>query len=109
MLSSHRIQSTVTHNNQGTYGRPTGRKLKYRIIADCHAKNNKIDDEWLIRDQGAILKQLDWDPKDFARDLISREGGPENCVKPYTHDNDVKGPYIGKGNDNDWGQLFSDI
>ena len=109
MLSSHRIHSTVTHTKKGIYGAPTGRKLNYRIIADCHAKNNKVDDEWLIRDQGAILKQLDLDPKEFARELISKEGGPENCVKPYTYENEIKGPYIGTGNDNHWGQLYSDI
>ena len=109
MLSSHRIQSTATHINPGIYGNPTGKILNYRIIADCHAKNNQIDDEWLIRDQGAIVNQLDWDPKDFARDLISREGGPEKCVKPYNYENEILGPYQGKGNDNEWGQLFSDI
>ena len=49
------------------------------------------------------------DPKKFARELISKEGGPENCVKPYTYENEIKGPYIGTGNDNDWGQLYSDI
>jgi hypothetical protein len=66
--------------------------LHYRIIADCHAKNNQIDDEWLIRDQGAIVRQLGIDPRDYARDLIEREGGFENCVTPYTPANDVVGP-----------------
>ena len=47
----HRLHSTATHANPGVYGAPTGKKLHYRIIADCHAKNNQIDDEWLIRDQ----------------------------------------------------------
>jgi predicted ester cyclase len=54
----------------------TGKRLDYRIIADCHAKDNVIDDEWLIRDQGAIVRQMGWEPKDYAADLIAREGGP---------------------------------
>jgi len=109
MLSSHRLHSTATHANPGVYGAPTGKKLHYRIIADCHAKNNQIDDEWLIRDQGAIVRQLGIDPRDYARDLIEREGGFENCVTPFTPANDVVGPYKGTGNDNEWGQRFADI
>lgn len=104
MLSSHRLHSTATHARPGVYGAPTGKKLHYRILADCHARNNAIDDEWLIRDQGAIVRQLGIDPRDFARDLIAREGGPENCVQPLTPTNDVTGPYTGNGNDNEWGE-----
>ena len=62
LLSSHRLLSTATHTHPGLYGVPTGKKLHYRIIADCHAKNNQIDDEWLVRDQGAIVRQLGLDP-----------------------------------------------
>ena len=109
MLSSHRLHSTATHSHGGVYGVATGTKLRYRIIADCHAKDNQIDDEWLIRDQGAIVRQLGWDPKDYARDLITREGGPEACVRPFTPAIDVKGPYQGRGNDNEWGALYRDI
>jgi len=109
MLSSHRLHSTAVHARPGVYGAPTGKKLHYRIIADCHAINNQIDDEWLIRDQGAIVRQLGIDPKDFARDLIAREGGPENCVAPYTPANDIAGPYKGTGNDNEWGARYGDI
>jgi len=109
MLSSHRLHSTATHANLGVYGAPTGKKLHYRILADCHAINNQINDEWLIRDQGAIVRQLGIDPKEFARDLIAREGGAEACVRPYTPANEVAGPYNGLGNDNAWGQKHADI
>ncbi|MEM9715375.1 MAG: ester cyclase [Pseudomonadota bacterium] len=109
MLSSHRLHSTATHTNDGVYGKATGKKLQYRIIADCHAINNQINDEWLIRDQGAIVRQLGWDPKDYAADLIDREGGPENCVRPFTPSIDVPGPYKGRGNDNEWGVKLADI
>lgn len=109
MLSSHRIITTATHAVEGVYGKPTGKKLKYRIIADCHAKNNTIDDEWLIRDQGAIVRQLGWAPKDYAADLIAREGGADQATKPFTPAIDVAGPYMGTGNDNEWGQKYADI
>ena len=109
LLSSHRLLSTATHTHAGVYGPPTGVKLQYRIIADCHAINNQINDEWLIRDQGAIVRQLGIDPKDYARDLIAREGGPESCVKPYTPANDVVGPYSGTGNDSVWGSRLKTL
>lgn len=102
-LSSHRLYSTATHTGNGIYGEATGKILGYRIIADCHAVANRIDDEWLIRDQGAIVRQLGHDPKDFARDLIACEGGPEACVRPLTPANDIEGPYKGRGNDDEWG------
>jgi predicted ester cyclase len=109
MLSSHRLLSTATHAGDGAYGKATGRRLTYRIIADCHAINNQINDEWLIRDQGAIVRQMGWDPKDFARDQIAREGGLQACVKPLTPATDRPGPYQGQGNDNEWGQMLADL
>jgi len=109
MLSSHRILSTATHLGDGVYGKATGKKLHYRIIADCHAIDNQINDEWLIRDQGAVVRQLGWDSKEYAIDLIEREGGPENCVQPFHPSIDQVGPYTGRGNDNVWGAKYSDI
>ena len=93
MLSSHRLYSTATHLNPASMAQRRGKVLRYRIIADCHAINNQINDEWLIRDQGAIVRQLGWSPKDYAADLIQREGGPENCVRPFVPVDDVQGPY----------------
>ncbi len=43
MLTSHRLLSTATHTGDGAYGAATGRTLRYRILADCHARNNMID------------------------------------------------------------------
>ena len=109
MLSSHRLLSTATHARDGVYGKATGKRLTYRILADCHAIENQINDEWLIRDQGAIVRQLGVDPKAYAADLIEKEGGPEHCVKPLTPATDKPGPYKGRGNDNAWGAKYADI
>mmetsp|Transcript_22399 Transcript_22399/g.35989 ORF Transcript_22399/g.35989 Transcript_22399/m.35989 type:complete len:326 (-) Transcript_22399:41-1018(-) len=109
MLSSHRILSTATHTADGVYGPASGKKLQYRIIADCHAINDQINDEWLIRDQTAIVNQIGWEAKAYAADLIEREGGMENAVRPLTPAIDQPGPYKGRGNDNAWGQKYADI
>ncbi|MEM9351102.1 MAG: ester cyclase [Pseudomonadota bacterium] len=108
-LSSHRLICTATHSAHGVYGPPTGIKLTYRIIAECHVDGDQINDEWLVRDQSAITRQLGVEPSDYARALIAKEGGPEACVAPYTPANDVNGPYAGSGNDNEWGQRYADI
>jgi len=107
MLSSHRLLSSATHSGDGMYGKASGTKLIYRIIADCHARKNVIDDEWIIRDQGAIVRQLGWDPKDYAVSQIRQEGGLKACTKPFTSKSNVKGPYKGRGNDNEWGARYA--
>ncbi|KXF82996.1 nuclear transport factor 2 family protein [Enterovibrio coralii] len=108
MLSSHRILSEATHLRDGAFGPATGKKLRYRIIADCHAINDQINDEWLIRDQGAIVRQLGVEPKQFAINQIAAQGGAEKCSQPFTPVRDKAGPYHGKGNDNAWGQLYGE-
>jgi hypothetical protein len=108
-LSSHRLLTMGTHNGDGYFGRATGKRFVIRAIADCAAINDQINDEWLIRDTAGIVLQLGMKPKKFARNLIKREGGPDNCVKPFSPEVDVEGPYKSRGNDNEWGQRMSDI
>ena len=79
------------------------------MIADCYAVNNQINDEWLVRDFGAIVQQLGWTSADYARQQISDEGGAEVCIVIVQSATDVAGPYQGKGNDDEWGQTYADI
>jgi len=108
-LSSHRLLCWATHTGPGMYGAPTGRRLTYRILADCWCKDNAVADEWLVRDQAAIVEQMGMDVVDWTRDLITREGGPEACVKPLTPANDVTGPYSGTGTEDDLSASGADI
>lgn len=107
-LSSHRLICTATHSHPGLYGPPTGRRVSYRILADCAIREDAVYDEWLVRDQSAIVEQLGFDVVEWTRDLIAREGGPDRCVKPMTPANDVAGPYKRRGNGNEWGQRYAD-
>jgi len=75
----------------------------------CAARDNQIFDEWLIRDQGAIVRQLGIDPIDYARNAIEAEGGPEQCIQPLTPANDIQGPYTSNGNNHPAGQRYADI
>ena len=108
-LSSHRLMCTATHTRPGLYGAPTGRKVAYRIIADCACRDDGIYDEWLVRDQATIITQLGFDVIDWTRALITREGGPSHCVRPLTQENDVPGVYTGRGNDNEWGARYAEV
>lgn len=108
-LSSHRLFSTATHANDGVYGKATGTRLQYRIMADCAASANVIDDEWIIRDQGAIVRQLGIDPKQYAADQIEEQGGVANASRPFTPADDVQGPYTGHGNDHELGARYANL
>lgn len=108
-LSSHRLLSTATHAGPGVYGAATGKRLVYRILADCAIRDGQVYDEWLIRDQAAIVRQMGFDLVPWVRDLIAREGGPERCTRPLTPATDVAGPYDGRGNDNEWGARLADV
>ena len=108
-LSSHRIVTMGTHTGHGAFGPPTDKSFVIRVIADCAAKADVIDDEWLIRDVGGIARQLGWDPTEYARYQIRAEGGPDTCQRPFHPEQDVDGPYRGRGNDNEWGQRLASI
>lgn len=108
-LSSHRIISTGTHRGDGYFGEASQKSFQIRIIADCAARQNTIYDEWLVRDNGGIARQLGHSPKEFARRLIVSEGGPEKASPPFAPERDHAGEYQGRGNDNAWGQRYSDM
>ncbi len=97
-LSSHRLLCQATHLGPGMYGAPTGRALTYRILADCYCSVDQVRDEWLVRDQSAIVLQMGADVASWTRALIAREGGPDACVQPFSPEIDVTGPYTGTGN-----------
>ncbi len=108
-LSSHRLICTATHTRPGAYGAPTGARLAYRILADCAIRDDAVYDEWLVRDQSAIVQQMGFDLVDWTRDQITREGGADACVKPMTPANDVAGPYTRRGNGGEWGERHADM
>ena len=87
--SSHRILSKGTHLGDGFYGKPTGKDIYYRVIADCACKGNQVYDEWIVRDQGAMVRQIGYTPKEFAQIMIDKEGGLEKAKKLFDK-NDVK-------------------
>ena len=103
-LSSHRIVSSATHRG-GAFGPATGKRVVFRTVADTFCRENRIWDEWLIRDNAAIAVQIGTNPKDMARSIIAR--GDDDF--PFTPESNVVGLYTGSGNDNEWGQRHASI
>ena len=91
--SSHRILSKGTHLGDGFYGKPTKKDIYYRVIADCACKNNQVYDEWIVRDQGAMVRQLGYTPKEFAKHIIDKEGGETKAKKIFDLNSDMKSEY----------------
>ena len=91
--SSHRILSKGTHLGDGSYGKPSGKNIYYRVIADCACKNNQVYDEWIVRDQGAMVRQLGYSPKEFAQKIIEIEGGIDKAKSLFDSNSDKKSNY----------------
>lgn len=68
-ISSHRVLKTGTHTGYWTYGPPTGRDWVSRTIAHCVVQDGKVVEEWLVRDEFAVLQSLGLDPYEVAASL----------------------------------------
>ena len=62
-VSSHRVLKTGTNLGHWTYGPPTGRNWVSRTIAHCVVQDGKVVEEWLVRDEYAVLQSLGIDPE----------------------------------------------
>lgn len=91
-ISSHRVLKTGTNLGYWTYGPPTGRNWISRTIAHCLVQDGKVVEEWLVRDEYAVLESLGIDPWAVAADLAQ--------VSPVTGEvmaiSDDAGPFAGK-------------
>ncbi len=69
--TSHLGTSRMTNSGPSVYGPATGRKVRIRHIADCEIRRNLIYREWLVRDNGALVRQLGFDPVAVATGLAA--------------------------------------
>lgn len=68
--TSHRIISPdMTNLGHSEFGPPTGKQATVRTIVDCFIKDNQIHEEWLMRDNMGLVKQLGFDPHAVAQQL----------------------------------------
>jgi predicted ester cyclase len=68
--SSHRWTNVGTHTGYSSYGAPTGRQVIRTGFADCCVRENRIYEEWVVRDGSSMLRQMGIDPKQYVADLV---------------------------------------
>lgn len=71
--TSHLGTSRMTNTGPSVYGPATGRKVRIRHIADCQIRRNLIYREWLVRDNGALVRQLGLDPVAVATRMAAAQ------------------------------------
>lgn len=72
--SSHRIMSRSTHmGDDPVFGPATMRSNGVMTIADCLCRENRIVEEWLVRDNGRACWQLGLDPREVAARLAAAD------------------------------------
>ena len=77
-LSSHRITSHATNLGASEFGPATGKRISFTTIADCLCLENRIIEEWLVRDNAAIVRKLGFDIVALAQAQAAADqtGGP---------------------------------
>ena len=64
--TSHLICTNMTNLGASEFGEPTGKKAQIQVIAHCICKDNRVIEEWLVRDNYSLAEQLGVDPKAYA-------------------------------------------
>jgi predicted ester cyclase len=63
---AHSTNATAT-----AYGPATGRRLGRFFVADCISRENRIHTEWVVRDNGAAVRQMGFDLHEVAQRLAA--------------------------------------
>ena len=71
--TSHRGVWAARNTGYSNYGPPTGRQLVRRSVAHCIIKENYIVEEWITRDELAVVWQLGFDAVELARKMAARD------------------------------------
>ena len=95
-MSSHKVLSTATNLNDSEFGKATNKKINFRTIVDCAVENNRIYEEWLVRDNLWIAKQLGCDvhelAKEMARKSLKSKGGVNSST--FSVGSNMKGQFF---------------
>ena len=82
--TSHLGHSRSTHVGRSSLGPGTGRRSSIRFAADCVSRDNRIHTEWLVRDNGAQVRQLGFDLHKAAQRAAETSPLERFVVSPET-------------------------
>jgi len=71
--TSHLITGMAHNNGYSRYGPPTGRKIVWRTIANCVAKENRIFEEWLLRDETSVIRQMGFNLEQIVEQQVREQ------------------------------------
>jgi len=71
--TSHRIIWVAHNTGYSIYGPPTGRRVVRQGIAHCFVKENYVVEEWICRDELAVIRQLGFDEHQLAQKMAAQE------------------------------------
>jgi predicted ester cyclase len=81
-LSSHRVISTATNLGDSSFAPATGRAVNFRTTIDCAVANNRVYEEWLVRDNLWLVAQLGLDAEKVAQKMAGAAVEPA-CQASY--------------------------
>jgi len=74
--TSHLIDTKMTNIGNSDLGPATGLKAQFKVIAHCIVRDNKIIEEWLVRDNYALVQQLGFKPSKVAKKIAKSKPEP---------------------------------
>lgn len=80
--NSHRILSVMTHRGEGLFGKPTGARVAAYTLADCVYQRNKNINEYLVRDNAGIVRQIGQDVREYAQRRAEAERARDGYAVP---------------------------
>jgi len=82
-FTSHRNTCIGTNTAATLYGPPTYRKVRHTGIALCFVLQNRIIEEWIVRDDLAIIQGLKLDLTDTVARLAQRDVGNPQAAEVH--------------------------
>ena len=83
-FTSHLGFSRSTNRGASNWGPATGRPIAVHFVADCVSRGNLIHTEWLVRDNGAVVRQLGLDANEVAKKIAARPPAETRVHSPPT-------------------------
>jgi predicted ester cyclase len=81
--TSHRVNAITRNTGWSEFGPPTGKKVAWRAIADCVVHQNRVCEEWVVRDHMAAILQMGFDPHQVAREIAAQKSARGESVADY--------------------------